>query len=104
MIATTPQKSVAERIQELGSASTQAANGFSTKINVSMGSATANANNWEDNGEFIFFIFFFFWPILLTWLLYIILLLYKVVSIRLSSMLNVYFNLVVFNYKFFFLN
>ncbi|TMW43609.1 hypothetical protein DOY81_011311, partial [Sarcophaga bullata] len=46
--ATTPQKSVAERIQELGSASTQA-NGFSTKINVSMGSATANANNWEDN-------------------------------------------------------
>lgn len=56
LIATMPQKSVAERIQELGSAATQS-NGFSTKINVSMSSATANASNWEDNGKFFFFLF-----------------------------------------------
>ncbi|XP_065356820.1 serine-rich adhesin for platelets isoform X3 [Calliphora vicina] len=44
------QKSVAERIQELGSAASTQTNGFSTKINVSLGSNSAAPNNWEETG------------------------------------------------------
>ncbi|XP_023305378.2 probable serine/threonine-protein kinase DDB_G0282963 isoform X5 [Lucilia cuprina] len=42
------QKSVAERIQELGSAASTQSNGFSTKINVSLGNNAAANNNWEE--------------------------------------------------------
>ncbi|XP_023305375.2 serine-rich adhesin for platelets isoform X4 [Lucilia cuprina] len=44
------QKSVAERIQELGSAASTQSNGFSTKINVSLGNNAAANNNWEETG------------------------------------------------------
>ncbi|KAM7350926.1 uncharacterized protein ACRADG_003915 isoform 2-T3 [Cochliomyia hominivorax] len=47
-VLTMPQKSVAERIQELGSAASSQANSFSTKINVSLGSNSSTSNNWEE--------------------------------------------------------
>ncbi|KAM7350927.1 uncharacterized protein ACRADG_003915 isoform 3-T4 [Cochliomyia hominivorax] len=52
-VLTMPQKSVAERIQELGSAASSQANSFSTKINVSLGSNSSTSNNWEETGPSI---------------------------------------------------
>lgn len=51
LLSTIPQKSVAERIQELGSATSSQSNGFSTKINVSLGNSS---NDWEETGKFNF--------------------------------------------------